>query len=144
MKILFAAFAVVLVLGFATSSQSSTDSASPDSTQSTQAADDLSFADISAAAANNPGSFIDVRTPAEYNESRFEGAELLPLQDIQSGALPNVDTDTTVYLYCRSGNRSAQATQILESAGYSVVDLGGLPDVTAMGGDLISGQRMVQ
>ncbi len=144
MKILLAAAAVVLLLGLATSSQSSTDTTSTNKTQSTQATDAVTFADVSTAAAENPGAFLDVRTPAEYNESHFEDAELLPLQDIQSGALPNVDTDTTVYVYCRSGNRSAQATQILENAGYSVVDLGGLDDVTAMGGELTTGQRVTQ
>lgn len=146
MKILLAATAAVLLLGFAAVSQSDTSTESSDGSQSTQVASDVTYSDVVSAANDNPGAFLDVRTPAEYSESHFEGAELLPLQDIQAGALPDVDTDTTVYVYCRSGNRSAQATRILENAGYSVVDLGGLPDVTAMGGKLTTdtGQRLTQ
>lgn len=82
---------------------------------------------------------LDVRTPEEYNEAHFEGAILLPLQDIEAGAVPTVGTDETIYLYCRSGNRSAQAKELLEAKNYQVVDLGGLDDVLAVGGNLVPG-----
>lgn len=79
----------------------------------------------------------DVRTPDEFATSHFEGAKNWSLQDIQQGTLPNVPKDTKIYVYCHSGNRSGQATQLLRQAGYSnVTDLGGLPDVEAIGGKL--------
>jgi rhodanese-related sulfurtransferase len=77
---------------------------------------------------------IDVRTPEEFNESRIQAALNLPLDTIQAGALPDASKDEKIYLYCRSGNRSAEAKQILEKAGYtSIVDLGGMNEVVALG-----------
>lgn len=80
--------------------------------------------------------FLDVRTPEEYYESHYEGAELFPLQRLQRGELPEYDQDETLYVYCRTGNRTQEATAILRQAGYDVVDLGGLDDVRAIGGQL--------
>ena len=41
--------------------------------------------------------------------------------------LSEVPQDKPVVLYCRSGNRSGQAAQILEQAGYTqIYDLGGI------------------
>ena len=80
---------------------------------------------------------LDVRTQAEYDAGHFTDATLFSLQDIESGRLPDVVKDTTIYVYCRSGNRSSQAANILKKAGYtSVIDLGGLEDVRKIGGDL--------
>lgn len=82
--------------------------------------------------------FYDVRTPQEYAVGRFAGAENWSLQDMQAGKLPDVPKDTKLYVHCQSGNRSAQATKLLRQAGFTnVTDLGGLSDVTAMGGTLI-------
>lgn len=76
----------------------------------------------------------DVRTPEEYATSRVASATLLPLADIEAGALPEVDKDAPIAVYCRSGNRSAQAASILERAGFTnVTDMGGLSDVTRYG-----------
>jgi len=82
--------------------------------------------------------FIDVRTPEEYAAGYIAGAENLPLANLQSGQLPDVSKDTKVYVYCRSGNRSAQAKSVLESAGHTnVIDLGGLEQVVSIGGKQI-------
>ena len=78
---------------------------------------------------------VDVRTPEEFSDGYIEGAINLPLDSIKEGQNPTVSNDTRVYVYCRSGNRSAEATRLLESAGFTdVVDLGGLNDVVAIGG----------
>lgn len=78
---------------------------------------------------------VDVRTAEEYTTGHIQGAILLPLQDIQSGKTPTAAKDKTVYVYCRSGNRSAQAATILRNAGYAnVVDLGAMTSVESMGG----------
>jgi rhodanese-related sulfurtransferase len=80
---------------------------------------------------------LDVRTEEEYVSGHIKGATLFPLQKIQTGAVPDVSKDKTIYVYCQSGNRSAQAAKILEEAGYTVVDLGGISEVIAIGGKVI-------
>lgn len=87
----------------------------------------------------NGAVLLDVRTAEEFTISHFVGAENHSLQLMQAGTLPDIDTNTTVYVYCQSGNRSAQAASILQDAGYAVVDLGGLRDVKAIGGTLQEG-----
>lgn len=79
----------------------------------------------------------DVRTRQEFTAGHFAGAQNWSLQNMQAGSLPNVEKDTKLYLYCQSGNRSSQATNLLKHAGYTnVTDLGGLQDVKALGGTL--------
>lgn len=81
----------------------------------------------------------DVRTPDEFAVGHFKNATLLPVQAIEAGTLPEEPKDKKLYIYCRSGNRSSQAKALLEDAGYTnVIDLGGLGDVQAMGGTLIT------
>ncbi|MDD2441605.1 MAG: rhodanese-like domain-containing protein [Eubacteriales bacterium] len=73
---------------------------------------------------------IDVRTEAEFKSGHIEGALLLPIDQLQAklSELPK-DKATPLVVYCRSGNRSATAAQILLQAGYSqVYDLGGIID----------------
>ena len=87
----------------------------------------------------NGAKLYDVRTAEEYKDGHFKGAINWSLQDMQAGKLPDVAKDTKIYVYCRSGNRSGQATTILKNAGYiNITDLHGLPDVQAMGGKLIT------
>jgi rhodanese-related sulfurtransferase len=76
----------------------------------------------------------DVRTPEEYAESHVPAAKLFPLQDLQAGKLPDTPKDTPIAVYCRSGNRSSEALQLLKQAGYThVTDLGGLNDLPKYG-----------
>lgn len=71
---------------------------------------------------------VDVRTEAEYRQGHLEGSLLLPVDGLGERAsqeLPN--KKTPILLYCRSGNRSAQAAAILKRQGYNlVIDLGGI------------------
>lgn len=77
---------------------------------------------------------LDVRTPEEFASGHAEIAKNLPLQDIESGTLPEVDKNQKIYLYCRSGNRSAQAVSLLKEAGFTnIEDLGGLEDARQAG-----------
>ncbi len=85
---------------------------------------------------NDTARLIDVRTRQEYENRKIAGAELLSLQDIESGVRPEYDDSTKLYIYCRSGNRSAVAASILKADGYNVEDLGGLEDVAAIGGKI--------
>ncbi len=80
----------------------------------------------------------DVRTAEEYNAGHAPGATNWSLQDIESGRLPDTPKDTEIFLYCRSGNRSAQASDLLKKAGFThVTDLGGLTDMQALGAKLV-------
>ncbi len=68
---------------------------------------------------------IDVRTPEEFQSGHVEGAINIPLDTIpyrieEVAALP-----APRVLYCRSGNRSGMAVQILRQAGVSDVHNGG-------------------
>lgn len=77
---------------------------------------------------------IDVRTPQEFSETHAKQAANLPLADIQAGQMPQVEKTAKIVLYCRSGNRSSQAAELLKQADYTnVQDLGGLEDAQAAG-----------
>lgn len=85
------------------------------------------------------GRVIDVREPAEYDEVRVPGAQLIPL-----GTVPdNVDAFSgpgTTYVICRSGGRSMQACQFVAERGADVVNVaGGVLAWAASGRDLASG-----
>jgi rhodanese-related sulfurtransferase len=99
----------------------------------------LSFSLVTKEVKGGSATLLDVRTPEEYAAGHFENAVNLSLQDIEAGKLPDSAKTQPLYVYCRSGNRSAQATTLLMNAGYTVVtDLGGLDDVKAMGGTLVN------
>ena len=65
---------------------------------------------------------LDVREPSEHAEFNIGGV-LLPLRHIQTMQTDAIDSwkDEEVIVYCRSGNRSGQASLILETAGFSNV-----------------------
>jgi rhodanese-related sulfurtransferase len=80
---------------------------------------------------NDPSAvLVDVRTASEYAEIRIDGALLLPLNEITLRALDVLpDKNATIIVYCRSGNRSAQAVELLYGLGYTkLYDLGGILD----------------
>jgi adenylyltransferase/sulfurtransferase len=60
---------------------------------------------------------IDVREPIEWNQGHLEGATLIPLRQLSS-SLDSIPRDRDVVLYCRSGQRSAHALEMLRGAGY--------------------------
>ncbi len=80
---------------------------------------------------------LDVRTAEEFDSGHFAGAINLDVEDIIAGKLPDAAKDAQLYVYCRSGNRSAQAVSLLKQAGFTnITDLGGLADVESIGGTL--------
>ena len=69
---------------------------------------------------------LDVRTPEEFNSGHIAGAVNISIDELAQ-RLNEVPQDKPVVLYCRSGNRSNQAAQILDRAGYTeIYDLGGI------------------
>ncbi len=70
---------------------------------------------------------VDVREPHEHTEFNIGGL-LLPLGKVQTMQIDEIDEykDETLYIYCRSGNRSGQACLMLETMGYkNVINLTG-------------------
>lgn len=68
---------------------------------------------------------LDVRTPGEYEAAHLEGALLVPVDELED-RLAEIPRDAPVVVYCRSGNRSARASDVLREAGYEVHDLGAM------------------
>ena len=73
---------------------------------------------------------LDVRTEEEYNSGHIPNAILIPNETIID-KMPDLlpDLDAEILIYCRSGNRSAQAAKKLIAIGYkNVYDFGGIID----------------
>ena len=71
---------------------------------------------------------LDVRTEGEFNAGHIPGAILIPNETI-ADKMPSLlpDLDAEILIYCRSGNRSAQAARKLIQIGYTnVYDFGGI------------------
>jgi rhodanese-related sulfurtransferase len=63
---------------------------------------------------------VDVREPSEHNEFNI-GGELIPLGKIQRMEVDQLEAlkNEEIICYCRSGNRSGQACQVLEMLGFT-------------------------
>jgi rhodanese-related sulfurtransferase len=76
---------------------------------------------------------IDVRQPEEHDAGRIAGDRLVVLSDL-AGAVGTIDRERPVVFYCRSGSRSAMATEAFRGAGFNAHNmLGGLLDWNAAG-----------
>ena len=70
---------------------------------------------------------VDVRTPEEFAEGHIPGAVCVPNETIVDGAELPFGVDVKLFLYCRSGRRSAEAANKLAAMGYTdVTDFGGI------------------
>ena len=72
---------------------------------------------------------VDVREEEEYITGHAENALLLPVDDIDesSAAMLLPDKNRPIILYCRSGRRSAEASEKLSKLGYTkLYDVGSL------------------
>ena len=94
-----------------------------------------------AATLRDEGAFVlDVREPNEWEVAHVPDSTLIPLGQLTS-RLSEVPTDQQVVVICRSGNRSAQARDLLLNAGYTNVTsiAGGINDWQAQGQPTVSG-----
>lgn len=82
---------------------------------------------------------LDVRTAEEYEQKHIPDAVNIPNESIgteEIDALP--DKDQLILVYCRSGNRSKQASEKLAALGYTnIVEFGGIND---WAGETVSGE----
>jgi len=65
---------------------------------------------------------VDVRTKEEYNESHIKGAINIPYEKINE--YTDLDINKNIFVYCKSGARSAIAYKTLKQLNYNVYDLG--------------------
>lgn len=81
---------------------------------------------------------LDVRTRQEYDSGHIPGAILIPNETIGTDELPELpDKDQLILVYCRSGNRSRQASDKLVKLGYTnVVEFGG---INSWPGEVVTG-----
>ena len=73
---------------------------------------------------------LDVRRMDEFAERHIPGAINIPNEQIGEDPIPQLpDKDQLILVYCRSGNRSKQASEKLVALGYTnVVEFGGIID----------------
>ena len=83
---------------------------------------------------------LDVRTQEEYEDRHIPGALCIPNETIGSEDIPELpDKEQLILVYCRSGNRSKQASEKLTALGYTnIVEFGGINDWT---GETVSGRE---
>lgn len=84
---------------------------------------------------------LDVRTQQEWEgDGHVEGATLIPLSELEARAPEDLPKDAEIVVYCRSGNRSAQASELLVELGYtSISNMGGIVDWQNAGYDVVYG-----
>ena len=72
---------------------------------------------------------LDVREQDEYDSGHIPGAVQLPVGTIDEETAAEVipEKDSTVLVYCRSGNRSKTASSALAELGYTnIYEFGGI------------------
>ncbi len=82
---------------------------------------------------------VDVRRPDEFAEGHIAGAINVPSDDITDG-MPELlpDKEQTLLVYCRSGNRSKEASRKLADIGYTkVYEFGG---INTWEGEIVTGE----
>ena len=75
---------------------------------------------------------LDVRTAEEFAQKHIPGAINIPNETIGSEELAELpDKNQLILVYCRSGNRSKQASEKLAELGYTkIYEFGGINDWT--------------
>ena len=77
---------------------------------------------------NLKATIIDVRTLSEFNGplGHIDGAISIPLSEISNSIINLKSTDEDVYyMICKSGARSAKATQLMKNSGLNAINVSG-------------------
>jgi rhodanese-related sulfurtransferase len=92
-------------------------------TQSGQVCERIDKEKFKAAIKGEKIQLLDVRTPEEFAEGHIDGAVNINFfdADFSSQVTAKLTKDVPVYLYCRSGGRSAKALIVLRDLGYQTV-----------------------
>jgi rhodanese-related sulfurtransferase len=67
---------------------------------------------------------VDVREPYEHEAGRIEGARHVEIPNLTAAA-QELDPEQPIVFYCRSGARSAMATQAFRASGYRAYNMSG-------------------
>lgn len=112
-KITFVVFILLLVVGCSSSKQSKGETLTSEEAYALVQAN----ADIL---------IVDVRTPEEFKEGHIANSINIPLDQLKEVAIKQLtDKKQKIFVVCRSGNRSSQAQDVLESMGYTnIIDVG--------------------
>ena len=82
---------------------------------------------------------IDVRTPAEWQQGVIEGADLFIDYNSPTfkSQIAKLDKSKTYIVYCRSGGRSAGASQVMIDNGFkNVINMQG--GISSWGGKIVA------
>ena len=83
---------------------------------------------------------LDVRTAQEYSEKHIPGAINIANESIGTEDITELpDKDQLILVYCRSGNRSKQASEKLVKLGYTnIIEIGG---INSWPGETVTGDK---
>lgn len=79
---------------------------------------------------------LDVRDRQTYNEGHIMGSMPMPIDELAERAVPSIAKSRDIYVYGSNDEESAQAAEVLRSAGFEHVSQlkGGLAAWKAIGG----------
>ena len=98
------------------------------SCQNNEKFDLLDYKEFKKQVENNNVQLFDVRTPEEYIMGHIEGAINVDFKndEVFNSFFNDLNKSDTIYLYCRSGNRSKKSADKLISLGFQkIYDLDG-------------------
>ena len=87
-------------------------------------ADDYTPRQVSDLLAEGEIQLIDVRAPHEHEAGRIAGDRLIELSELSEHA-STIDRSRPIVFYCRSGARSAMASEAFSQAGYDAHNMSG-------------------
>lgn len=94
----------------------------PSSEQVNQKVNNINVNQFSELISKQKGNIVDVRTPEEWTDGTVEGAQKINFYDANFAAnIQQLDPNTPIYIYCKSGGRSAQAAQQAKEMGFTKV-----------------------
>lgn len=143
---LLATAALALAMGVSGCASDSGDgvsvTAGPTASAAPAAGATLDAADFAAALKSPDTAIIDVRTPAEFAEGHLPGAVNIDVQSPDfAGQVAGLDPSIPYAVYCRSGNRSQVAIDVMAQNGLTnVYHLGGgIGAWQQAGGEVVTG-----
>lgn len=69
------------------------------------------------------GKLIDIEPKEIYNQSHIPNAINIPLETLLYNRERLLNKNETYYIYCKKGNKSKRAVNILDLYGYKVVQV---------------------
>ena len=124
----------LLLAACGTSTVTETDASAEAGPGSFELATPQQAADIIDSSLGNDGFvLLDVRTPEEYAEGHIAGSENIDFyESVFADNIAQLNRDASYVVYCRSGNRSGQTTELMKQLGFT--------DVTDISGGIVAWQ----